>query len=399
MKPAKQGFTLVELVTTATIFAILGAMLFSMVRSGMDMWSRGEMQREELERSTIVLETIGRELRSAFTENDAVAGSSDVRFLSDFVDLDSDGDGFKETRLQRLLFVRINSEERENLELRTAGDLPLGQRYFMLAPVDEDEILDPDDLEAGMGLHRPTGGLAEVAFMAFPPMAKGRIITGRPLNFCRGYRTPIGGEKSFFIPGELDTVKGAASHLVPVMGGVLHLEFRYCGQDSVSFDTQSAPGGKEGGAGYVWDSTRGLHPIEALDGPNSFVLARGPGSLDDPADDVFPSLVQATVVIAAGGRREPLARLRLALKSVDRRIFVDAVRPFEDWRFGEQLVRIGSEWIRFSRVESGELIVAERGVRNTIPSDHKRGTPVFAGRTFSALIAVPAQKEYWDEGN
>ena len=58
-----------------------------------------------------------------------------------------------------------------------------------------------------MGYHRPTGGLAEVAFMAFPPMAKGRIVFGRPLNFCRGYRSPIGGERSFFIPGELDTIK------------------------------------------------------------------------------------------------------------------------------------------------------------------------------------------------
>lgn len=409
-----RGFTLIELVTTATIFAILGAMLFGMVKSGMDMWNRGEAQRDEIEKSTVVLETISRGLRSAFTENDPAGGRAEVRFLSDFVDYDCNRDGEKETRLQRLAFVRVNREERENLEMRNAGDLPLGRKYFTLSEAELDRLYVRDESEAvprksqdildEMDVFRPTGGLAESLFIAFPSdLTRDGKMSGT-MSLFRGYRSPVGGEDSFFAPGALDDPFDVASRLVPIMGGVLYIEFRFFDQDSFTFDEREAPAHLQGGAGYTWDSTRGVLLPEGDDeGKNAFRLAAGedglsPGgaSEDDPRDDIFPSRVKITVVVNSGGGRDGLARLIRPVTAGALRIPVDIVMPFRDWRFGENYIRVGSEWIRFSSLEGDELVVAERGVRNTIPADHGRGTPVYAGRTFSTEVAIPARREWWN---
>ncbi len=409
-----RGFTLIELVTTATIFAILGAMLFSMVKSGMDMWTRGEAQRDEIEKSTVVLETIAGGLRSAFTENDPMGERAEVRFYSDFVDYDCDRDGERETRLQRLAFVRINVEERENLEMRVAGDLPLGRRYFTLSEAEIDLLYrrnqeeetyrsSGDELDE-MDVYRPTGGLAECLFTAFPSTLTRDGKMSGTMSLFRGYRSPIGGEDSFFAPGALRDPFDVAAQLVPVMGGVLHIEFRFFDQDSFTFDQREAQPGTKGGAGYVWDSTRGvLFPEGDEEGKNAFRLASTSGTLDstegsedDPSDDIYPSRVKIVVVINAGGGQDGLARLTRTIGPNTSRIPVDIVLPFREWRFGEKYVRLGAEWIRFSRLDGNELVVDERGVRNTIPSDHKKGRPIFAGRAFSAEVSIPARREWWN---
>jgi len=410
-----RGFTLIELVTTATIFAILGAMLFSMVKSGMDMWTRGESQRDEIEKSTVVLETIAHSLRAAFSENDPMGGRAEARFYSDFVDYDCNRDGVKETRLQRLCFVRINSEERENFDMRVAGDLPLGRKYFSLSEAELDRIYGRSKEEQTyrssrleldeMDVYRPTGGLAECFFTAFPTtLTRDGKVSGT-MSLFRGYRSPIGGEDSFFASGTLIDPYQFAARLVPTIGGLLYLEFRFFDQDSYTFDEREAPPGTKGGAGYVWDSTRGvLLPEGDEEGKNAFRLALPDGitesglpSEDDPRDDIFPLRVKITVVVNSGGTRGALARLTRAVGQNALRLPVDIVMPFRDWRFGENFVRVGSEWIRFSRLDGDELVVAERGVRNTIPGDHKKGCPLYAGRAFSTEVVIPASREWWND--
>jgi|GEM_PF-2419248 len=415
-----RGFTLIELVTTAAIFGILGIMLFSMVKSSMDMWSSGEAQREEVEKSSLVLETIARELRACFTENDPGAQEAQIRFHSDFVDYDLDRDGTPETRLQRLFFVRINSEEKENLELREAGDVPLGSRYFTLANLGADVRLEPGDelaydaasvgeTIAALGgpaeedllrAFRPTGGLAEALFMAFPQVVTPKDPRKKPffptLTFMKGYRSPIGGEDSFFAPGMLLKGEEVPYLLAPIFDGLLHLEFRFADQETFSFDESVIPALEAGGAGYVWDSTRGIMPDEDDGTLNMFRLALGPGSTSVVSDDIFPARVQVSVTIAAGGSREPIARVVRNVKDDERRIPVDVVRPFSNWRFGERWARIESEWVRFSSIEGKDLVVSERGGRRTIPRPHRKGSPVYVGRTFTAQIAIPAAKEFWN---
>ena len=391
----ENGFTLLELVTAAAIFGILGAMLFSVVRSGMDMWIQGESSRDEMERGSAALEMIARELRLVFTENDVVSGQADIRFLSDFLDYDCDRDGTKETRLQRLFFVRSNIEERRNLEMRTAGDQILGMRYFALGREYSKE--DVEGLDEEMKVFRPTGGLAEVVFMAFPPKKQKKGRGSGCLELLKGYRTPIGGEDSFFAPGALRRAKDVRSTLVPVLGDILHLEFRFWNQDTLTFDAAQASPEKEGGAGYSWDSTRGILPLERAEGPHAFRHARGAATRNDPSDDIFPPRILITVVVTAGKNHGRAARLRKNLDPYGKRIAVDVPGVFEDWTHGERYVRIDSEWIRFSRVDGGDLVVLERGARNTIPSPHKRGCAVLVGKTYEAQVEIPAGREQWND--
>jgi len=214
MMNGRKGFTLIELVTAVGIFSILGVMLFSMVRTGMSMWTQGEVSRNEMSRGVVVLETIAKELRLAFTENDPLEGEARARFISDFFEYDRDGDGIKEARVQRLCFVRLNPEERENELLRKAGDMPFGSDYFTL--------VNEPKLEEAL----PTGGLAEAVFMSYAPrLPEGKISAG-VLKLYRGYRSPPGGEFSFFDTGSLKTPRDIERDLTPVIDGILHLEFR-----------------------------------------------------------------------------------------------------------------------------------------------------------------------------
>ncbi len=403
MAPNRKGFTLIELATAAAIFGILGAMLFSIVRSGMDMWTRGEAQRDEVEKGTVVLDALAGELRMVFCENTPLAGGADVRFLCDFVDLDCDGDGQRETRVQRLFFVRINMEERENLEMRTAGDLPQGDKYFTLTGPGAGSGERKDEGRDGSQAYQPTGGLAEAAFMACPGppelapgSSKKRKMSGL-FNLYRGYRSPIGGEDSYFARGALHTHKDILRSLVPIADGLLHLEFRFSDQETDGLFFDKIEAGSEGSAGFSWDSTRAVLPFDPAEGPSSFRFAVGPSSLSDPSDDIVPSRVLIEVVVAAGNKENGIARLAEKVEKGATRIPVDAVRPFKEWRFGERLVRIEGEWIRFSRIEGSSLIVSERGARHTLPHSHKAGTPVFAGRAFSTEVALPVARECWNE--
>lgn len=391
----EKGFTLLELVTAAAIFGVLGAMLFSVVRSGMEMWVQGESSRDEMERGAAAVEMITRELRLMFVENDEETAQADIRFLSDFADYDCDRDGRKETRLQRLFFVRTNTEERRNLAMRQAGDQTQGMRYFRLGrEYDRSEEAQLDEAEK---VFRPTGGLAEVVFLVFPVREPKKGRSPGCLELHKGYRTPVGGEDSFFARNALMTPKAVRSALVPVMGDILHLEFRFWSQDTISFDPAAFSPEKEGGAGYSWDSTRGILPKERSEGPHAFRLARGAASLNDPSDDVFPVRILVKVVVAAGKNNGLGARLRTNLDEMGKRIAVDVPGFFDEWKYGERYVRIDSEWIRFSRVDRGDLIAVERGARNTIPSPHKKGSAVLVGRAFEAQVEIPAGREYWND--
>lgn len=388
-KHEKKGFTLVELVTAAAIFSILGVMLFSMIRTGMTTWKNAESTRNDMDRGVRILETVARELRLAFTENDALEGEAAVRFLSDFIDYDRDGDGVKEARVQRLMFVRVNAEERENLTLRTSGDMPLGRYHFTLFEPDPELVKEEGTL--------PTGGLAEAVFLSFAPRIKKKEERDGFLSLYRGYRTPIGGEDSFFAPGRLLRPDEIEAELLPVLDGLLHLEFRFWDQRTLSFDENIARPENPDGAGYTWDSTRAFLSRDKDDAPNTFRFARGGGSQEDVTDDMFPMRVLIFVVVEEPQDKIKLPKLTGRMVPEDMRIPVDNPEPFKKAKEGDRFVRINEEWIEYFRIEGGELVAARRGARHTHPSPHPPGSLVHKGRSFSTVVEIPTAKACWNE--
>lgn len=381
----RKGFTLIELVTAVGIFSILGVMLFSMVRTGMAMWKQGEVSRNEMSRGVVVLETIARELRLAFTENDPLAGAPRARFIADFFDYDRNGDGLTEARVQRLRFVRINTEERENELLRKAGDTPFGSDYFTL--------LEEPKLDEAL----PTEGLAEVVFMSYAPsLPKGKRSAG-VLDLYRGYRSPPGGPFSFFDAGSLRTPRDIERDLSPVLDGILHLEFRFWNQFTRTFDPELARPDTPEGAGYTWDSTRELLSNETTAWPNRFRFAREASALPDVTDEIFPARVLITVVVEDPLGSDMVARTTGPLRKEEKRIPVDIVKPFKNPVGEGRFVRIGEEWIEISGLDGSELVVTRRGVRHTVPSEHPVESLVHKGRRFSMVVEIPGVKDCWND--
>jgi hypothetical protein len=334
------------------------------------------------------LEILSRELRLTFTENDPLAGGPQVRFLCEFMDYDRDGDRIKETRIQRLIFIRINAEERENEDLRCAGDEILGRHYFTLF---ED---DPLPEEEG---YLPTGGLAEAAFMAYgSPWRPGAERDGY-LQLLRGYRTPIGGEDSFFSSGNLLRPKDIEIQLLPVLDGILYLEFRFWGQSTRSFDPRIEDPEDPTGGGYTWDSTRAFLLNDPAAEPNHFIYGIGEASLEDATDDLFPARVMITVVVEEPQDKDLLPRLVEPVRKEALRIPVDLVRPFERAEGEDRFVKIEGEWIAYDRVEQGELVVSRRGARHTLPAAHPAGSLVHQGRRLSTVVEIAASKACWND--
>ncbi len=382
--PGKSGFTLIEMVTAAAVFSLLGVMLFSMVKSGMTMWKDGESSRDEIERGVHALNSISRELRLAFTENNPFGSRAEAQMLCDFVDYDRDGDSIPESRVQRLAFTRINAEERENEVLKTSGDEPLGRLYFTLFENDPDLVKEMGTL--------PTGGLAEALFMSYAPeLGEGQKSDGL-LSLYRGYRSPIGGEGSFFTAGNLLKPDDIEFSLLPVLDEILHLEFRFWNQHTYTFDASLAGPDDLGGAGYTWDSTRAVLPEDPAMSPNRFRFGLGDGSRDDVTDDIFPERILITVEVRCSGGAEGLPRLTGDVKEDSINVPVDMTKPLERMKEGERFVRIDAEWIEFSSAGTGELVVKRRGARNTLVSDHKRGSLVNYGRRFSTVVEIAGAK-------
>jgi hypothetical protein len=186
--------------------------------------------------------------------------------------------------VQRLLFVRRLFEERTVPALRDAGQRAAGgQPWFGNARA------NAADLQA-------TESLVETALVPQPDLRKG--YEGR-LVLWRGVKSPIGGKESLFQRARRDGSGLEGAILEPVAEDVLYFGLAFL--DASVSDAAAAP--DAGGPLVVWDSTRGILP--SGDGYAGFRHARGPASLDEPDDDVFPDAVRITVILTSppGGRR------------------------------------------------------------------------------------------------
>ena len=186
--------------------------------------------------------------------------------------------------------------------------------------------------------------------------------------------------------------------LVPVLDGILHLEFRFRDPETARFDAEIVDPDVSGGAGFTWDSTRAILTSEPGDWPNRFRFAVSADSLEDGEDDLFPEQVMITVVVEDPLIREAGAHTMERIDKTALSIPLDMVKPFMQARDVEGgFVRLGDEWISFSGVEGGALIVTRRGVRHTRPDAHPAGTRVRQGRRFSTVVSLPTARKGWHD--
>jgi len=384
-----RGFTLIEVLAATALFALLGTLLFSVVRGAMDLWTIGERNRELNDRAGAALDLLAEDLRAAWPGLPGAA-EQDARFLVAQRADDRGADGTGSFSL--LAFSRLCHEQRALDWLRRAGDTPGAEDTASLAAP-----TDPTQLQ-------PTGGLAEALFML--ARAPGDALP----SLIRRVRMPLGGkgslldEESWVTPAAparagivRDGLQGAEARGagvwrdgVAIADRVLWFGVQCWGPETTCWESLPTDPATAVPALPVWDSTRGLAPS----GAEGFPLALGPASLLDGRDDVFPQRVRLTLVLerdegnaTTGVLAEELSLTGTTLTLASAKLLDDEQRP--------DFVLVEGEWLGVTAIDGRKLSVT-RGARGTRPAQHAAGAKVHTGRRFDRVVELPCGRENWN---
>jgi type II secretory pathway component PulJ len=363
-----RGFTLVEMLVAMSIFIALGGALVAMSYQAMEAWRVGETKRLAYERAEAVFSQMALDLNAAYTRGPATAKGVPMARL-----FCTGGGG----EPQRLSFVRTFETGPERSITYYAGSRKDAQANYT-----DSFTGDPRTL-------KPIGGLLGVTYYLDGRKLR-RAALGPPATPTASLRSTTGGT-----PGEVLT------------GNVLYLGFRFWTQHTRSW--QAAPPSPRGrkrrggvarayGPEIVWDSTRGAGVVavdEKTGRRRPFALARGKASLDYPLDDVFPEIVEVTLVVEPDEKRAPRTELAEGLSMGGTVAYVQSTRGLAGPEGGSPFLLIGGEWVECSETLDGAYRIKRRGVRGTAAVSHDTGTEVRAGTTFVVRFHVPGYREDW----
>jgi len=370
------------MLTAISIFIIVGGMLGSVVYMMSSSWRKGERQRRTYEQAQEILSQLALDLEAAFTRDSVTSGVPMVRF---FCVRDA------ATGTQRLDFVRTFESGPERAITFYAGSSPgASQEYsdaFMGAPTDLKAmggLIGVSYFLTGRELRRAVQG---------PPSGPSASGGGLPVQAVARTQTGVS------VAALTRTTDGAGEVLSE---SCLHLGFQFWTQYTGTWSGPPPDPRRPKlawGPETVWDSTRGagiaeFGSVAGLARP--FALEAGPASLADPSDDVFPQVVEVTLVLEPDERRSVRTDLTAPLSESATEMFVASTLGFEDPRYGSPYLLVGSEWVKVKEKRERSFVLDAkdaRGRRNTAPAAHGVGAVVRAGVTFLARFPVPAFRE------
>ncbi len=358
-----RGFTLVELLAAAALFAVLGTLLFQVVRGAMDVWATGERNRELHDRAAAALDLLADDVRALWPGLPG-AVEQDARLLCTWRAEDPEGDGADVWVVPSLAFARLDLESRTLDWLARAGDAPGGQAAVL-------RLVETDPATL-----RPTGGLAESLYTL-------AVLPGRQLpSLVRRVRLPLGGEGSLLDPELPERRDRLLQEAVPLADAVLWFGLEFWSGGTTAW---GLPGGAPGAPATSWDSTRGILPA----GDPGFPWGAGPASLLDARDDVFPRLLRATLVLAReDGEGGALAE---ALTADAGSLRLASTAFLRDQDLVDHLL-VDGEWLAVTS-RDGAVLGVQRGARGSRPAAHPAGSRVRAGRSFVRVIEVPVARD------
>ncbi len=365
---------------------ILGSALVVVLRGGMTTWRRGEARRESFEVGQAILGQLSDDLMNATVDPETSLGGKTVEsvFLGDTDENDR----------SRLALVRTIRGESENAITGHAG-----------SAIGGDARIDyRDDMKKALDHRlRATGGLMEVAWCL------GRPGTPDAEVLFRGIRSPVGGRTSFFaseknfyrapLPGEpdpKDPPPEGTAYLRAFGTRVIHFELLYATPYTSTWN-RDAPakrtnGDTESGPLAYWDSTRSI--LKPDTEKKIFTTFLDASSRGEPKDDILPPRVKVILVIREADAAQSTTTLRgnLGRESTDLRV----MEPGRLSKTGGFLY-IAPEWIEYDDLTGDRVHVKNRGARSTRRVDHRDGEEIDVGRTFEAVIPLPAGREDWGD--
>jgi hypothetical protein len=172
----------------------------------------------------------------------------------------------------------------------------------------------------------------------------------------------------------------------PVLQDLLHFELLLPSQKSVTVGEQP-PAPPE----VVWDSARAGWLSDPRAGP-TFSLDRGPESLLDPTDDVFPRAIRVVLVVGKDPKLAPAGLLAEDLGAEEHTLLLVDGAHFDGPEEGG-FVKIGPEWIRYGRLDGDSLSGLQRGQRSTHAGLRKAGTGVRTGHMVEFTVPLVGGKD------
>jgi hypothetical protein len=148
------------------------------------------------------------------------------------------------------------------------------------------------------------------------------------------------------------------------------------------------------GPEVVWDSARaGWLSDTAF--PPVFRFDRGPQSLLDPTDDVWPHAIRVALVVAGEERRAPEGLLARDLDVDATSLFLVNGDRFPGAADGG-FVKVEGEWIHYAERRGDELLALQRGQRGTRARAHEGSARCRVGRLVEFTVPLPFGKDDWN---
>ena len=410
---ADRGFSLLEILIAMAIFSVLGTMVVFFLRQSLDIFYTGTRESAQLDRQDSVLPQIRVDLSSlvlppsfqapAPPPDDAVLDRRGqakppppppvwVRVRAGYLKLKQVTiEGYKDYPCPYFAFVVADAGEWSSRLKRRAGETPVQGKEL--------QALTPKTVREGDKDTRylPTGGLTEVVWIAVPEAVMrdegdmDRVSFPGILTLYRGYRTPIGHpEKSLLLPESLDTPAKIKASCTKIADGLVHFGATWRRVFAENWDTELGIGLGEKApyVGPIWDSTR------ALD--KDWPLHKGPQSLGDPSDDIFPAFVRLEATLAAltqfgPGRGE--LRLQEGCTVDQTEIVVGNTDLLMQPNLGkERWIKIDREWMQYEVRDvdytTGKVRV-RRGMRGTKKEPHSAGDWCYIGTVSTLEMRLP----------
>lgn len=382
----QQGFTLLELVVVMGILAGFLAMLVQLLDMGITLVGSGESAQVMADRGDAVARVVERDLRRLRGSQPTLEpAGGQPRLLVQQLPLGLPARSGAATTLAFSL--------RSSAWLSPDEEMPLREGMIMQqarALADSDEPGKVAEKYQELLASNPPRGMGVVWLLAWPQgdpegalmeLRRGTYLDNQLLDAGPGNAAdPL----QVAYPGGPELPSAVVlQNTTPVARDVLHVEVLCWSQR-----TRSWTGTGDDGAERTWDSARaGWHTDAAL-GP-VFRLDRGPESLTDATDDVFPRALRVTLVVAQDARQAPEGILAEELTTDAaslRLVSTDRFPGAEDGGF----VKVGREWIRYTGIEGNTLQGLQRAQRGTVRASHAQGTILRVGRTveFTLPLAI-----------
>lgn len=365
----RAGLTLIELMLAMVLLAMLMLAVFQLFDRALLVWRNGETRRAVLEQSSVVIDSLERDLRG-------IESGPRGDLVAEWVRFDTDGDGVKETKWPRLRLIRQASAA-EVAQIERA-DREARDTKKPSASIDEPKRLG-----------RSSPSLVEVLWMVAPASVRdadarseGRVWRGERL---------VGDirEKSFF-----DNNFFGTSNLPPagstdeVTGGLLWMNVLFAAQTSVVHDGWKVTKDLSGAA-TSWDAFVRGRP----DAQQHEWNERPAGMPKARARPILPRRVRIELEF-----ERPVDRVRRTrlLETIDDN--ENVLRVDDDKRLPTQAdsyVLVDAEWMKVLSIDGGRVAV-QRGQRGTTAVQHAKDAMVHHGLRIVTETTVATYREDWD---